>query len=50
MTEDDVGEGEKFCLMYQSYFGIENDITVAVCGSNLTNYQVQLLKSLDVIS
>ena len=41
-------EGEKSCLLYQSYFGIDNDISVAVCGSNLTNYQVQLLKSLDV--
>jgi hypothetical protein len=27
---------------------MDNDISVAVCGSNLTNYQVQLLKSLDV--
>lgn len=41
-------EGEKSCLLYQSYFGIDNDISVAVCGSSLTNYQVQLLKSLDV--
>lgn len=41
-------EGEKNCLLYQSYFGIDNDISVAVCGSNLTNYQIQLLKSLDV--
>lgn len=41
-------EGEKSCLKYASYFGIENDISVAVCGSNLTNYQVQLLKNLDV--
>ena len=41
-------EGEKSCLLYQSYFGIDNDISVAVCGSNLTSYQVQLLKSLDV--
>lgn len=40
--------GEKSCLKYASYFGIDNDISVAVCGSNLTNYQVQLLKSLDV--
>ena len=40
--------GEKSCLLYQSYFGINNDISVAVCGSNLTNYQVQLLKNLDV--
>ena len=43
-----VFEGEKSCLLYQSYFGINNDISVAVCGSNLTNYQIQLLKSLDV--
>lgn len=43
-----IGEGEKFCLMYQSYFGIENDITVAVCGSNLTQYQFNLLISLGV--
>jgi len=43
-----VFEGEKSCLLYQSYFGFDNDISVAVCGSNLTNYQVQLLQSLDV--
>ena len=43
-----VFEGEKSCLLYQSYFGIDNDISVAVCGSNLTNYQIQFLKSLDV--
>ena len=43
-----VFEGEKSCLLYASYFGIDNDISVAVCGSNLTNYQVQLLKELDV--
>ena len=36
-------EGEKSCLLYQSYFGIENDISVACCGSNLSAYQVQLL-------
>ena len=41
-------EGEKSCLKYASYFGIENDISVAVCGSSLTNYQIQLLKELDV--
>lgn len=40
-----VFEGEKSCLLYQSYFGIDNDISVAVCGSSLINYQVQLLKS-----
>lgn len=38
-----IGEGEKFCLGYASYFGLDNDITVACCGSNLTNYQFKLL-------
>lgn len=41
-------EGEKSCLKYASYFGMENDISVAVCGSALINYQVQLLLSLGV--
>lgn len=36
-------EGEKSCLLYASIFGIDNDISVAVCGSNLINYQVKLL-------
>ena len=36
-------EAEKSCLKYQSYFGIENDITVACCGSSLSAFQVQLL-------
>lgn len=43
-----IGEGEKFCLGYASYFGEENDISVACCGSNLINYQVDLLLSLGV--
>lgn len=43
-----VGEGEKFSLMYASLFGIENDITCACCGSNLINYQFNLLISLGV--
>lgn len=38
-----VVESEKSCLLFQSYFGIENDITVACCGSNLSFYQVELL-------
>ena len=38
-----VFEGEKSSLKYASYFGIENDISVACCGSNLSTYQVQLL-------
>lgn len=36
-------EGEKSCLLYQSYFGIDNDITVACCGSSISNYQIQKL-------
>lgn len=41
-------EGEKSCLKHGSFFGIENDISVAICGSNLINYQVELLLSLGV--
>jgi DNA primase len=33
-------ESEKSCLQYQTYFGVENDITVACCGSNLSMYHV----------
>ena len=36
-------EGEKSCLLYQSYFGLENDISVACCGSSVSNYQIQML-------
>ncbi len=36
-------EAEKSCLKYQSYFGFDNDISIACCGSNITIYQVQLL-------
>ena len=43
-----IGEGEKFCLLYESYFGEENDITVACCGSSLTKYQIELLLDLGV--
>ena len=41
-----VGEGEKFCLMFDSMFGA--DISVACCGSNLTSHQFKLLKDLGV--
>lgn len=34
---------EKSCLLYQTYFGIDNDISVACCGSSISNYQIQLL-------
>ena len=40
--------GEKSCLLYASYFGMENDISVAVCGSSLSNYQIQLLLDLGI--
>ena len=36
-------EGEKSSLLYQSYFGVENDISVACCGSSISSYQMQLL-------
>lgn len=38
-----VFEGEKSCLLYQSYFGLENDISVACCGSSISAYQIQML-------
>ena len=41
-------EGEKSCLLFSSYFGQENDITVAVCGSALSSYQVKILLDLGV--
>ena len=41
-----VFESEKSCLMYQSYYGHANDISVAVCGSSVSSYHMHLLKSL----
>lgn len=38
-----VFEGEKSSLLYQTYFGFENDISVACCGSSFSSYQAQLL-------
>lgn len=43
-----VFEGEKSCLLYASYFGSNNDISVAVCGSSLGSYQMSLLLALGV--
>lgn len=34
---------EKSCMQYRSYFGIDNDISVACCGSNISPYQMNLL-------
>lgn len=39
-----VFEGEKSCLKYASYFGMDADISVATCGSNLLSNQVDLLR------
>lgn len=36
-------ESEKSTLLYQTYFGIDNDISVACCGSSVSSYQMQLL-------
>ena len=41
-----VFESEKSCLKYISYFGCNMDISVAICGSALNNYQVGLLTGL----
>ena len=41
-------EGEKSCLLYQSYFGLDNDISVACCGSSVSSYQMNLLLELGV--
>ena len=43
-----VFEGEKSVLKYDSYFGSENNISVACCGSSFSIYQFYLLKSLGV--
>ena len=43
-----VFEGEKSCLLYPSFFGSENDISVACCGSSFGNYQMNLLLELGV--
>lgn len=41
-------EGEKSCLLYKTYFTKESDISVACCGSNISNYQIQLLLGLKI--
>ena len=38
-------ESEKSNLKYQSLFGIESDITVACCGSSISDKQIELLLS-----
>lgn len=41
-------EGEKSVLKYASFFGEENNISVACCGSSLSSFQVKLLLNLGV--
>lgn len=41
-------EGEKSTLLYKSYFGLENDISVACCGSSVSAYQIQMLLDIGV--
>ena len=43
-----VFEGEKSCLQYQSFYGHDNDISVAGCGSSVSSYQMYLLWQLGV--
>ena len=38
-----VVEGEKSCLKSASYFGVDNDISVACCGSAISFVQIKLL-------
>lgn len=43
-----VFESEKSCLKYRSYFGEENDLSCATCGSSFLNYHCWLLTQLGV--
>ena len=43
MNKAIIFESEKSVLLYMSYFGIENNISVACCGSNISAYQIQML-------
>lgn len=43
-----IAESEKSTMQYCSYFGSENDISVACCGSTISQYQINLLLSLGV--
>ena len=41
-------EGEKSCLLYKTFFGEDNDVSVACCGSSVSSYQMDLLLKLGV--
>lgn len=36
-------ESEKSTLLHASYFGVENNISVACCGSNISAFQIHML-------
>lgn len=41
-------ESEKSTLQLQTFYGFENNISVACCGSNISSYQIYLLEKLGV--
>lgn len=43
-----VFESEKSCLQMASFFGQDGDISVACCGSSISSYHIELLRSLGV--
>lgn len=43
MNKAIIFESEKSTLLYMSHFGLDNDISVACCGSNISAYQIQML-------
>lgn len=44
-----VFESEKATMAYASLFGVDNDISVAVCGSSISTYQIYLLQKYGVL-
>ena len=41
-------EGEKSVMLFETYYGAENNIAVASCGSTISTYQFELLMELGV--
>ncbi|MBQ3308176.1 MAG: hypothetical protein IJG68_08320 [Bacilli bacterium] len=41
-------EGEKSVLLSNTYYGMDNSITLATCGFNISQQQIRLLKELEV--
>lgn len=39
-------ESEKSVMLYDSYFGSENNISVATCGSSISSLQIDLIKDI----